>query len=342
MSATNYTSKNILWSFITSLADGDFVSMARLYEEGLQRLHDGQGALLGRIAKVYADLSSTTIGTKARIVGNVDMTSFNYNSGIALSGLTVIVDEDTAAAQTVTFDNTVTGPSVLLAQLTAQAPTNLIWSLNDSGQLMAESQTAGAGSTIALGAGTAHGLIWPSPTITSPGGGAVNDGALRIGLAAFASWGGGNLRDFLVAFEAAANATSVAVATKVAKAGDTVTGLLAFSGASAQIQYRAPIELPDAASTTLTLNFDFATVPNVSQNSVYDIPDPTTAGRWFVVRRLVTGSGFAAAFRRIDTTTLGTLPDTGEGSLLFVSQSDGGSGFEWSAWPYGGNATAVA
>jgi hypothetical protein len=342
MAATSYTSKNILHSFITSLADGDFVSMQLLYREALERLHDGSGALLGRISKVYADLSSTTIGTKARIVGNVDMTSFNYNSGIALSGLTVIVDEDTTTAQTVTFDNTVTGPDQLILQLVAQASTNLIWSLDELGRLVVESQTAGAGSTIALGAGTAHGLIWPSPTINSPGAGQANDGVSKIGIGAFASWGGGTLRDFLVAFEAAASATSTAVATKVAKAGDTVTGLLVFSGASAQIQYRLPIELPDAASTTLTLNFDFATVPNVSQNSVYDIPNPTTAGRWFVVRRLVTGSGFAAAFRRIDTTTLGTLPDTGEGSLLFVSQSDGGSGFEWSAWPYGGDATAVA
>jgi hypothetical protein len=240
MSATNYTSKNILWSFITSLADGDFVSMARLYEEGLQRLHDGQGALLGRIAKVYADLSSTTIGTKARIVGNVDMTSFNYNSGIALSGLTVIVDEDTAAAQTVTFDNTVTGPSVLLAQLTAQAPTNLIWSLNDSGQLVAESQTAGAGSTIALGAGTAHGLIWPSPTITSPGSGVDNDGSTHIGFAQYTppvgpSWGGGTLRDFGKALYALAAATAT---NALLKTGGTMTGNIAFTS-PAKVVYNA-------------------------------------------------------------------------------------------------------
>ena len=226
MAATNYTSRNILWSFITALADGDLVTMTLLYNEGLQRLHDGQGALLGRIATVYSDLSSTAVGTKARIVGNVDMTAFNYNSGIALSGLTVIVDENTSTAQTCTFSNAVTGPDVLLTQLTAQCGTNLTWSLNDSGQLVCTVGTIGAGSTIALGAGTAHSTIWPSPTITSPGAGTVNDGASRIGLGAFGSWGGGTLQAYQESFHASVTAIAASVVGKVAKAGDTMTGAL--------------------------------------------------------------------------------------------------------------------
>jgi hypothetical protein len=207
MAATNYTSRNILWSAITALADGDLVTMARLYEEGLQRLHDGQGALLGRIATVYSDLVSEATGTKARIVGNVNMTTFNYNSGIALSGLTVIVDENTTTAQTCTFSNAVTGPDVLLAQLTAQAGTNLTWSLNDSGQLVSTCGTTGVTSTIALGAGTAHSTIWPSPTITTPGAGTVNDGASRIGSAAVGAISAGTLRSILVALEGTATSS---------------------------------------------------------------------------------------------------------------------------------------
>jgi hypothetical protein len=212
MAATNYTSRNILWSAITALADGDLVTMTLLYNEALQRLHDGQGALLGRVATVYSDLVSQATGTKARIVGNVNMTAsdtaFNYNGGIALSGLTVIVDENTTTAQTCTFSNAVTGPDVLLAQLAAQCPTNLIWSLNDSGQLVCECQTTGGTSTIALGAGTAHSTIWPSPTITTPGAGTVNDGVSRIGSAAIGSIPAGTLRSILVALESAIAGTA--------------------------------------------------------------------------------------------------------------------------------------
>lgn len=229
--STPRTSSNIIWSTISSLVAGELLTKVKLYDEGLHRLQDGIGALLGRIATVYSDLVSEDIGTKARIVGNVDMTAFNYNNGIALNGLTVIVDEDTTTAQTVTFNNAVTGPSQLLAQLTAGAPTNLIWSLNDSGYLVVESQTIGTGSTIALGAGTAHSTIWPSPTITSPGAGTANDGTSRVGFGATGSWTGGTLRAFLV------NVETVAV-NALLKTGGTMTGNVAFTS-PAQVTYDA-------------------------------------------------------------------------------------------------------
>lgn len=243
MAATNYTSRNILWSVITALADGDFVTMTALYDEALKRLHDGQGALLGRIATVYSDLVSQATGTKARIVGNVDMTAFNYNSGIALNGLTVVVDEDTTTAQTCTFDNAVTGPDVLLTQLTAQAGTNLVWSLNESGYLVVQSKTVGTGSTIALGSGTAHSTIWPSPTITSPGAGTVNDGGSRIGLAAIGSLPAGTLRSMLVAIESVTSGVAASIASRVAKAGDTMYGNLAF-GSGTKVVYSEAVERP--------------------------------------------------------------------------------------------------
>jgi hypothetical protein len=222
MAATNYTSKNILRTTITALADGDYVTMQRLYNEAVLPTFDSIGGLLGRIATVYSDLVSQDVGTKARIVGNVDMTAFNYNGGIALSGLTVIVDENTTTAQTCTFTNAVTGPDALLTQLTAQAGTNLTWSLNDSGQLVCTCGTIGTGSTIALGAGTAHSTIWPSPTITSPGAGTANDGATRIGVGAIGAIPAGTLRAFLIAAEGT-------VTNALLKSGGTMTGHITFT-----------------------------------------------------------------------------------------------------------------
>ncbi|TXH49803.1 MAG: hypothetical protein E6Q97_21915 [Desulfurellales bacterium] len=231
--ATQRASSNIFWSTITSLVAGELVTKARLYTEALHRLQDNDGALLGRIARVYSDLVSEAVGTKARIVGNIDMTAFNYDGGVALSGLTVIVDENTTTAQTCTFTNAVTGPDVLLSQLTASCGTNLIWSLNDSGQLVCECQTIGGTSTIAIGAGTAHSTIWPSPTITTPGAGTANDGTSRIGFGATGAWAGGTLRSFLTTVE-------TAVANALLKSGGTMTGSITFTS-PAKVVYNAAI-----------------------------------------------------------------------------------------------------
>jgi hypothetical protein len=256
--ATSRTSSNIFWTTITSLVAGELLTKARLYTEALHRLQDNDGALLGRIAKVYSDLVLQDTGTKARIVGNVNMTTFDYNSGIALSGLTVIVDENTTTPQTCTFDNLVTGPDILLSQLTAACPTNLIWTLNDSGQLVSESQTTGAGSTMALGAGTAHSTIWPSPTITTPGAGTVNDGASRIGVAALAALSGGTLRSVLLALEGAI-------------LGVDDSTLITFGGTLLQMNYSLPGSL--FASKRVVLR-----VPNLVASYTYTLPAATGDG----------------------------------------------------------------
>jgi hypothetical protein len=343
-----------LWSTLKAFATGDVITR-ELLRDSINKAGDIGYGVLAALNERFQQLGSTNAGTSAVQRGSVVMGTLSFYDPVdvpvgSLDGLTLILETDLAGPVTVTFAQP-TSPVHVATQINVQAAALGLVATADSGI------DPNTGAVVAANVGklllvrpsgaTADLIVYailglPLVDTTVSGTGTVNDGASRVGLAAFASWVGGDLRSFLVAFEAAASATAAAVATKVAKAGDTITGLLVFSGASAQIQYRLPTTLPDAASTTLTLNFDFATVPNVSQNSVYDIPNPTTPGRWFVVRRLVTGSGFAAAFRRIDTTTLGTLPDTGEGSLLFVSQSDGGSGFEWSAWPYGGAATAIA
>lgn len=114
-----------------------------------------------------------TAATKANVRGNVDVTAFNYNAGAALDTLTFIVDEDTAAAQTVTFDNTITNSTLLLAALNG-GTTNLTFSIDSSNFLLVESDTYGNGSTIALGAGTAHTALLGTPVTTSPGTGTTS------------------------------------------------------------------------------------------------------------------------------------------------------------------------
>lgn len=284
--ATPRTSSNILWSTITSLVAGELLTKARLYTEALHRLQDNDGALLGRIAKVYSDLVSQAVGTKARIVGNVDMTAFNYDGGVALNGLTVIVDEDTTTAQTCTFTNAVTGPDVLLSQLTSQAGTNLIWSLNDSGQLVCESQTVGAGSTIALGAGTAHSTIWPSPTITSPGAGTVNDGATHIGVAAIGSIAAGTLRAVLTTIESTLSALS----------DDTK---LVFGGTLLQMSYSIPSNLITSRRTVFR-------VPSLLASYVYTLPAAPDDG-YSIILVMNPNPPETLTIKRPDTTTIAVM-----------------------------------
>lgn len=264
MPPTDRTGSSVFWPKISSLVDGTLVTMELLYNQAIHRLQDNGVYLLGKIAAVYSDMSSTAIGTRAQVVGNVDLTAFNYNGGITLSGLTLIFDEDTAAAQTVTFDNTVTTPAILLAQIVAQAPTNLTHAFTNDGFLLSKSNTVGSGSTMATVTGTAAALVLGSQTVTSPGSGVdANDGASKIGLGAFASpsgWPGGTLRDFLQMMFTLADANNTG---KVAKSGDTMTGDLTM-GASAAIKLAdrtvtRPLRTPwsfsyDATPEWLTLN----------------------------------------------------------------------------------------
>lgn len=271
--ATQRASSNILWSTITSLVAGELVTKARLYTEALHRLQDNDGALLGRIARVYSDLVSEAVGTKARIVGNVDMTAFNYDGGVALNGLTVIVDENTTTAQTCTFTNAVTGPDVLLSQLTASCGTNLIWSLNDSGQLVCECQTIGGTSTIALGAGTAHSTIWPSPTITTPGSGTANDGASKIGVGAIGTIPAGTLRAFLTTVE-------TTVANALLKSGGTMTGpiIMGAGGTVSSGQTFTVNGATIAGASTVTGVMTFNAGPTIASGQTLTANGATIAG----------------------------------------------------------------
>jgi hypothetical protein len=170
---------------------------------------------------------------------------------------------------------------------------------------------------------------------------ATGNGAALIGMPATAlgGWDGtsGSLFTFLDTF---GNAFLAFADTVALKAGSTFTGPLLFSGTNARVVYREPVTLSSSTST-LTLNFDFGIVPDAASPRTYTIPAATSKGQWFVARRNVVGGGNNVVFSRVDTTNIGTLPNTGEGWIMFVAQDNGGGSPEWSAWAWGGAATAL-
>ncbi|MBK9263064.1 MAG: hypothetical protein IPM54_25080 [Polyangiaceae bacterium] len=142
------------------------------------------------------------------------------------------------------------------------------------------------------------------------------------------SEGVGTLFAFL---EASFGAIFALDALKLPLAGGVMTGPLVF---------REPVTL-SSSSGTLTLNFEFGIVPDAAAPRTYTVPAPSYKGQWFILRRNVVGGGNNVVIQRVDTTNIGTLPNSGIGWILFAAQDDGASGMEWSAWLWGGDATAL-
>lgn len=162
-------------TFINSALAG--VAIASVTNEGKLRLTGSAVSSAGSIKFAAGSPDALTLlgftaATKAKVVGNVNMSTFAYSGGTALDGLTVIVDEDSTTAQTVTFGNSITNSTDLLSALNS-GTTAMVFSLNASNFLVVESDTIGNASTIALGAGTAHSAVFGTPTITSPGTGTI-------------------------------------------------------------------------------------------------------------------------------------------------------------------------
>jgi hypothetical protein len=165
----------------------------------------------------------------------------------SLDGLTLILETDLAGPVTVTFAQP-TSPVHVATQINTQgAALGLVASCDTGidpntgaivaanvGKLLLVRPSGGTVSLTIKGAGTANAILGlPLVDATVSGAGTVNDGASRIGLAAFGSWAGGTLQSYLQTVVAAAVS---GVATKVAKAGDTMTGDLTFA-ATKRVKY---------------------------------------------------------------------------------------------------------
>jgi hypothetical protein len=160
----------------------------------------------------------------------------------------------------------------------------------------------------------------PLVDTTVSGAGTVNDGASRIGLAAFGSWAGGTLRAFLVTIEAI-------VADALLKTGDTITGPVII-GSGGAIDYRPIVDLPDA-NTLLTLGSSFYKVTGGHAASrTYTLPNPPRAGMWLVIFKSdgASGPNDAFAVERVDTSVIGDYTAaTSYGSITFISMDVGGT-----------------
>ena len=122
---------------------------------------------------------------------------------------------------------------------------------------------------------------------------------------------------------------------------NTFSGKVTMSGTGGYTVQRESALNDSAAQTFTGTAADHWRCRDVSQNSTYTINDPGVAGESFVVSRVEVGGGFAALFKRADTTTIGRLPNTGNGWIRFVA-FDTGSGVEWHSAEWGGDADLIA
>jgi hypothetical protein len=306
------TASNTFWGSITTLVDGGLLTAQTLYVEAIHRLQDNAYYVLGKVSDHIADLALQDAGGHAFTVGNVDITAFDFNSGIALNGLTIIVDEDTVAAQTCTFPNTITTPALLLAALNSQAGTNITWSLTDAGYLYAESNTIGAGSPT----GTAVTALFGSASTTSPGSSSVNDGTTRIGFAGYLSGStniaAGTLRNALEEIITILNSTLTDLAKQTVSDGTTLVG---FSG------YTSGTYVVAATTLRNVLESLIERVDSGSRSPVFAALTNTTSAVDLSLQRVWTIPVFAGASVRYTLPVVtGTTPITGD-RLRIVSRA---------------------
>lgn len=338
-----------LWPTLKAFATGDYITREFL-RDSLNKAGDIGYGVLAALNERFQQLGSTNAGTSAVQRGSVVMGTLSFYDPVdvpvgALDGLTLILETDLAGPVTVTFAQP-TSPVHVATQINTQAAALGLVASADSGidpntgavvaanvgKLLLVRPSGASADLIVKGAGTANAILGlPLIDTTVSGAGTVNDGTSRIGFGAVGAWSGGTLRAFLVA-------TETVVANALLKSGGTMTGPVLFSGSSARVVYREPVTLSGSTST-LTLNFDFGIAPDAAVPRIYTIPAATSKGQWFIVRRNVVGGGNNVVLQRADTTTLGTLPNSGIGWIMFVAQDDGASGIEWSSWAWGGAAT---
>ena len=115
------------------------------------------------------------------------------------------------------------------------------------------------------------------------------------------------------------------------------TNAVTMLGPLAELAYRDADDIADAATVTLDYAAESYLVPNVSQNTVINLPAVPTTGRLVrAFRRDVSASAFNAVVK-IGGTSVLVLPGGGAGkSWGFVETKDG----TWKAFAFGGAATA--
>jgi hypothetical protein len=249
--ATDRSPIAYIWPTLKAFATGDVITR-ELLRDSINKAGDIGYGVLAALNERFQQLGSTNAGTSAVQRGTVVMGTLAFYDPVdvpvgSLDGLTLILETDLAGPVTVTFAQP-TSPVHVATQINTQgAVLGLVASCDTGvdpntgaivaanvGKLLLVRPSGASADLIVKGAGTANAILGlPLVDTTVSGAGTVNDGASRIGLGAFGSWAGGTLQSYLQTVVAAA---VLSVATKVAKAGDTMTGDLTFA-ATKRVKY---------------------------------------------------------------------------------------------------------
>lgn len=262
--ATDRSPIAYLWPTLKAFATGDVITR-ELLRDSINKAGDIGYGVLAALNERFQQLGSTNAGTSAVQRGTVVMGTLSFYDPVdvpvgALDGKTLILGTDLDDPVTITFGQP-TSPVHAATEINTQgASMGLVASADTGvdpntgtvvaanvGKLLLVRPSGATASLKVYGAGTANAILGlPLVDTTVTGAGTVNDGASRMGLGAITAtipWAGGTLRAFLVAQYALVNASASALATKVAKAGDTMTGSLTFTS-PAKVVYNAAFSRP--------------------------------------------------------------------------------------------------
>lgn len=312
--ATDRSPIPYLWTTIKAFATGDVITR-ELLRDSINKAGDIGYGVLAALNERWQQLGSTNAGTSAVQRGTVVMGTLLFYDPVdvpvgSLDGKTLILETDLAGPVTITFAQP-TSPVHIATQINTQgASLGLVASCDTGvdpntgaivaanvGKLLLTRPSGGTASLTVYGAGTANAILGlPLIDTTTTGSGTVNDGASRIGLAAFGSWVGGTLRTYLLTLQSAVDAL-------------TTGTLIAFGGTLPQANYTI-------LNSELTAQRTVFRVPAVIGSYEYTLPASTSG--YSVIFCMNPNPPQTITIKRPDTTTIAIMsgefgdPDPGQ------------------------------
>lgn len=301
--ATDRSPIAYIWPTLKAFATGDVITR-ELLRDSINKAGDIGYGVLAALNERFQQLGSTNAGTSAVQRGSVVLGALSYYDPVdvpvgSLDGLTLILETDLAGPVTVTF-NQPTSPAHVATQINTQAAAlGLVASVDTGvdpntgavvsanvGKLLLVRPSGSSADLIVKGAGTANAVLGlPLIDTTVSGAGTVNDGASRVGLAAFGSWVGGALRAYLISLQLQVDAV-------------TSGSLVTFGGTLPQSNHT--IATNDLASQRTVFR-----VPNLAGSYVYTLP--TAPSGYSVVFVMNPNPPQTITIKRPDTTTIAIM-----------------------------------
>ncbi len=298
--ATDRSPIAYLWPTLKAFATGDVITR-ELLRDSINKAGDIGYGVLAALNERFQQLGSTNAGTSAVQRGSVVMGGLSFYDPVdvptgSLDGLTLILQTDLAGPVTITFAQP-TSPVHVATQINTQgASLGLVASCDSGidpntgavvaanvGKLLLVRPSGASADLIVKGAGTANAILGlPLVDTTVSGTGMANDGASRIGVAAFSGWSGGTLRAICQTIFAETNATFKVNGGTLADADYSIT------------------------SGQITGRHVCFKIPSMTGNRVYTLPSSIPDGVTVSFRMAGNGTNYAT-IKRPDTTTVAVL-----------------------------------